>query len=77
MNALSADEVSTYLSHQLTNWRFEENTIERNFRFKTFVDAFSFMTAIALEVEKMDHHPEWSNVYNKVDIRLTTDESFF
>ncbi|MBL7970641.1 MAG: 4a-hydroxytetrahydrobiopterin dehydratase [Prolixibacteraceae bacterium] len=72
MKALPKDEVSSYLSQKLTNWRFEENTIERNFRFKTFADAFSFMTAIALEVEKMDHHPDWSNSYNKVGITLST-----
>ena len=46
--------------------------IGKTFMFKTFNAAFGFMTRVALKAEKMDHHPEWSNVYNKVDIVLTT-----
>jgi len=72
MKALSNNEVDGYLALDLENWNFEGNTINRDFKFKTFVEAFSFMTAIALEVEKMDHHPDWSNSYNKVRIGLST-----
>jgi len=72
MRALSNDEVAGYLALDLENWTLKGNTISRNFKFKTFVEAFSFMTAIALEVEKMDHHPDWSNSYNKVEIALST-----
>jgi 4a-hydroxytetrahydrobiopterin dehydratase len=72
MNALSKSEVVNYLSVHLLNWTFEETAIKRDFKFKTFVEAFSFMTAIALEAEKADHHPDWSNVYNKVSITLNT-----
>lgn len=72
MRALSKDEVIGYLELHLKNWTFEEPAIKRNFKFKTFVEAFAFMTAIALEAEKMDHHPDWSNGYNKVSIALTT-----
>ena len=49
--------------------------IERAFRFKTFSEAFAFMTRVALLAEKRDHHPEWSNVYNRVVITLTTHEA--
>ena len=72
MKALSNDEVADYLALDLKNWTLEKNAINRNFKFKTFVEAFSFMTAIALEVEKIDHHPDWSNSYNKVGIALST-----
>jgi 4a-hydroxytetrahydrobiopterin dehydratase len=50
-------------------------SIHQSFKFKNFVEAWSFMTHIALLAEKADHHPEWSNVYNKVDITLTTHDS--
>lgn len=48
------------------------NAITRNFKFKDFNAAFGFMTRAALVAEKMDHHPEWFNVYNKVEVTLTT-----
>jgi 4a-hydroxytetrahydrobiopterin dehydratase len=72
MNALSRNEVVNYLEQHLNKWSPHETEIKREFKFKTFVEAFSFMTAIALEAEKMDHHPEWNNVYNKVSISLST-----
>ena len=49
--------------------------ITRAFRFKDFNEAFGFMTRVALYADKADHHPEWSNVYNKVEIRLTTHDA--
>lgn len=55
-----------------TNTDDGRDAITKNFRFKTFVDAFGFMAQVALKAEKMDHHPEWSNVYGKVDVVLTT-----
>ena len=55
-------------------WKEENNTLRKTFKFKTFVEAFGFMTKVALMAEKMDHHPSWSNVYNKVEIELTTHD---
>ena len=50
----------------------ERNAIVRSFRFRDFSEAFSFMTRVALAAEAADHHPEWSNVWNRVDVLLTT-----
>ncbi len=72
MKTFSKQEISEHLSKNLKSWNFEKTAIQRSFEFKNFVEAFSFMTAIALEAEKSDHHPEWSNVYNKVSIALNT-----
>ena len=58
----------------LDGWRYDEtrNGIARSFRFADFGEAFAFMTRVALEAEKADHHPDWSNVWNRVDILLST-----
>ena len=48
------------------------DAIAKSFKFKTFGEAFGFMARAALAAEKMDHHPEWTNVYNRVDVVLTT-----
>ncbi len=55
-------------------WKEENNTLTRTFEFKNFVDAFAFMTKVAFEAEKMDHHPTWTNQYNIVSISLTTHD---
>jgi 4a-hydroxytetrahydrobiopterin dehydratase len=61
----------------LPGWTLEEDgaAISRKFAFKSFNDAFGFMTRCALAAEKLDHHPEWFNVYNKVNVRLTTHDA--
>ncbi|MBP6334875.1 MAG: 4a-hydroxytetrahydrobiopterin dehydratase [Bacteroidia bacterium] len=56
-------------------WTEKNNKLEKNFEFKNFVQAFSFMTRVAFIAEKMNHHPEWSNVYNKVSISLSTHDA--
>ena len=53
-------------------WQEKENKLYRKFQFKNFSEAFAFMTRVALEAEKMDHHPLWTNVYNTVEIWLST-----
>jgi len=61
----------------LPGWHYLEarDAIHRAFRFADFRAAFAFMTEVALLAEKMDHHPEWSNVYNRVEITLTTHDA--
>jgi 4a-hydroxytetrahydrobiopterin dehydratase len=61
----------------LEGWRAMEGreAIARSYRFKDFADAFAFMTRVALEAERLDHHPEWSNVYNRVEVVLTTHDA--
>ncbi len=56
-------------------WQETNNHLKRSFRFKNFVDAFAFMTKVAFAAEKLNHHPNWSNVYNQVDIVLTTHDA--
>ncbi|HEY4995652.1 MAG TPA: 4a-hydroxytetrahydrobiopterin dehydratase [Aestuariivirga sp.] len=51
------------------------DAIHKSFKFKDFNEAFGFMSRVALIAEKMDHHPEWTNVYNKLDVILTTDSA--
>ena len=53
-------------------WKEENNQLNRTFEFANFIEAFAFMSKVALLAEKMDHHPNWSNVYNKVEISLCT-----
>ena len=53
-------------------WKEKKNSLYRKFQFKNFSEAFAFMTRVALEAEKMDHHPLWTNVYNTVEIWLST-----
>lgn len=59
---------------RITGWRREHGRIVRDFRFGDFVSAFGFMAQVALLAERANHHPEWSNVYNKVSIALTTHD---
>lgn len=61
----------------LPGWRYDpaRNGIAKRFTFKDFSEAFAFMTRVALEAEKADHHPDWSNVWNRVDVLLSTHDA--
>jgi len=56
-------------------WKEEDNRLVRNFKFRDFSEAFAFMTRVAMAAEKMGHHPEWKNVYNRVEIALSTHDA--
>jgi 4a-hydroxytetrahydrobiopterin dehydratase len=60
---------------QLTEWKVVNGKLNRSFKFNNFVDAFAFMTKVAIVAEKANHHPELSNVYNRVVIDLTTHDA--
>lgn len=56
-------------------WTETDGTLERSFRFSDFSEAWAFMSRVALLAEAQDHHPDWTNVWNRVDIRLTTHDA--
>ncbi|HXV75256.1 MAG TPA: 4a-hydroxytetrahydrobiopterin dehydratase [Candidatus Polarisedimenticolaceae bacterium] len=60
---------------ELPGWRLEQGKLRRSFQFSDFVQAFRFISGVALIAERMDHHPEWSNVYNRVEMALTTHDA--
>lgn len=70
---LSESDVEQALAG-LPGWTLEDGRLRRQFRFDDFVGAFSFMCSVALLAQQMDHHPDWSNVYNVVTIHLTTHD---
>lgn len=53
----------------------KDNQLQASFKFENFIEAFAFMTAVAFHAEKQNHHPNWSNVYNQVEIRLSTHDA--
>ncbi len=71
---LSDDDINAGLE-DLPGWSLNDDKLRREFKFTNFVEAFSFMTGAAFEAEKMNHHPEWFNVYNKVVVELTTHDA--
>lgn len=72
---LKKDDLTNFLV-DLPGWLVSGDglSINKSFKFNNFQEAFGFMTQVALMAEKMDHHPEWFNVYNRVDIKLTTHD---
>lgn len=59
---------------RLKGWKIADGKLNRTFEFEDFAKAFAFMTRVAIEAEKLNHHPEWSNVYNRVTIDLVTHD---
>jgi 4a-hydroxytetrahydrobiopterin dehydratase len=68
---LTGSEIEDALAG-LDGWTLESGKLNRDFKFDNFVEAFGFMTSAAIEAEKMNHHPEWFNVYSKVNVQLVT-----
>jgi 4a-hydroxytetrahydrobiopterin dehydratase len=75
MLKLNEQDIKTGLLSLNPNWQFDNKNITRDFKFKNFIEAFSFMTAVALIAEKSGHHPDWKNSYNKVTIALSTHDA--
>ncbi|HEX4980562.1 MAG TPA: 4a-hydroxytetrahydrobiopterin dehydratase [Ilumatobacteraceae bacterium] len=71
---LSSDEIA-HLVAPLEGWELDGDTLRRHLVFDSFVQAFGFMAQVALIAERLDHHPNWSNVYNRVDIAVTTHDA--
>ena len=63
-----------YFIKKNPSWMIENKTIKKEFKFNNFIEAFGFMSKVALLSERMDHHPNWQNTYNKVKIELTTHD---
>lgn len=74
MKPLSEQEIEEQLI-TFEGWEYYENAIHTTIEFKDFKDAFTVMTRIAFEAEKMNHHPDWSNVYNTLNISLSTHDA--
>ena len=70
---LSKNELSKELK-KLPGWKVEKGKLHREFKFGSFVEAFGFMTSVALEAEAMNHHPDWFNVYDVVRVDLMTHD---
>ncbi len=68
---LTENEIEEALAG-LDGWTLESGKLSRDFKFANFIAAFGFMTSAAIEAEKMNHHPEWFNVYSKVSVQLVT-----
>lgn len=71
------DEAIASLNEQVSDdvlWKQDGDSITKTFKFKSFIRAFGWMSQIAIWAEKLNHHPEWFNVYNKVDVTLTTHD---
>ena len=74
MNRLSDEQIKTELTG-LSGWSVVNGKLHKDFVFDDFVEAFGFMTRAAIHIEKMNHHPEWFNVYNKLSVDLTTHDA--
>src|SRR5688572_21443665 len=73
-SVLSGEQVQASLA-ALPGWRLEDGKLQRRYQFDDFVAAFGFMTRVALLAERLNHHPDWSNVYARVDVALWTHDA--
>ena len=74
MEKLSQEQIDNELK-KLDGWSISNKKLHRDFEFEDFNQAFGFMTRAALHIEKLNHHPEWFNVYNKLSVDLTTHDA--
>ena len=74
MMRLSPEKISEELKN-LPGWSIKDEKLHRDFEFESFNQAFGFMTRASMEIEKMNHHPEWFNVYNKLSVDLMTHDA--
>ena len=74
MTALPADRLTAALA-QLPHWRHADDALHRTYRFASFREAIGFMVDAMEEIDRLNHHPEWTNVYDRVSIRLTTHDA--
>ncbi len=74
MERLSSEQISEQLK-SLPGWSVKDEKLHKDFEFESFNQAFGFMTRAAMEIEKMNHHPEWFNVYNKLTVDLMTHDA--
>ena len=74
MMRLSESDIDEELK-KLSGWNVKDDKLHKEFQFDNFNQAFGFMTRAAMEIEKMNHHPEWFNVYNRITVNLTTHEA--
>lgn len=74
MKKMTRDGIEAAL-REAPGWELRDGALVREFRFRDFVEAFGFMSRVALLAESMNHHPDWSNVYNRVSIALSTHDA--
>lgn len=74
MYKLTAEEIANALT-KLPSWELRNAKLHREFRFADFIHAFGFMSTAAIAIEKANHHPEWTNVWNRVTVDLTTHDA--
>ena len=74
LTKLSDDQIKKELA-DLPDWSIVNGKLHKDFVFKDFIEAFGFMSTAALHIEKMNHHPEWFNVYNKIKVDLKTHDA--
>lgn len=74
-SAQALEAYETLQQQSQAKWQLQEDSLQTQWKFKDFVQAMAFMNAVAEVAERMNHHPEWTNVYNRVNVRLTTHDA--